>query len=84
MATLNRSTQDKQSPACPVVATEAGQIFILDPQTFTPMHEVCALLYINTDQFDFNKILIPPQGHILCNKSYSVRTSSRWHVRCRI
>ncbi|KAK9679844.1 Ciliary BBSome complex subunit 1 [Popillia japonica] len=39
MATLNRSTQDKQSPACPVVATEAGQIFILDPQTFTPMHE---------------------------------------------
>ncbi|KAI4461307.1 bardet-biedl syndrome 1 protein [Holotrichia oblita] len=39
MTTLNRSTQDKQSPACPIIATEAGQIFILDPQTFTPMHE---------------------------------------------
>ncbi|XP_022916121.1 BBSome complex member BBS1 [Onthophagus taurus] len=42
MTTLNRSTQDKDAPACPILATEAGQVFILDPQTFAPLHQAVA------------------------------------------
>lgn len=40
MGTLNRSSQDTNAVACPVLGTENGIIYILDPQTFTILHQV--------------------------------------------
>lgn len=40
MSTLNRNSHEKYSVACPVVATEAGHVFILDPQVFSITHQV--------------------------------------------
>lgn len=40
MSTLNRSSPEKNAIACPVLGTESGDIFILDPQTFIILHQV--------------------------------------------
>lgn len=39
-ATINRSSPDQQAAACPVVGTEAGHVYVLDPQSFTIIHQV--------------------------------------------
>ncbi|RZC38478.1 BBS1 and/or ACBP domain containing protein [Asbolus verrucosus] len=39
MSTLNRSSQDKHAVACPILGTEAGIIYVLDPQTYTILHQ---------------------------------------------
>ncbi|GJQ85344.1 hypothetical protein Trydic_g12650 [Trypoxylus dichotomus] len=73
MTILNRSTQDKYSCACPVIATEAGQIFILDPQTFAPLHEAiscsvkdipCALQATGMYDVEFRIIIASREGSI--------------------
>jgi Bardet-Biedl syndrome 1 protein len=43
MSTLNRSSQDKSAVACPVLGTESGMIYILDPQIYTILHQVVFL-----------------------------------------
>ena len=40
MSTLNRSSQDALAVACPVLGTEDGIIYVLDPQIFTVLHQV--------------------------------------------
>lgn len=39
MTTLNRTAPEKNAIACPVLGTEAGDIYILDPQTFVILHQ---------------------------------------------
>lgn len=36
---MKKSTQDIRAPACPILGTEAGQIFILDPQSLSIIHQ---------------------------------------------
>lgn len=40
VTTLNRNSHEKYSVGCPVVATEAGHVYILDPQIFCIIHQV--------------------------------------------
>lgn len=40
LAVLNRSSPEQNAVACPVVGTEAGHIYVLDPQIFTIIHQV--------------------------------------------
>lgn len=40
MTTLKKNSQDTYDISCPVLATEIGNIYILDPQTFTVLHQV--------------------------------------------
>lgn len=43
MTSLNRTTHDKHGISCPVLATESGHIYFLDPQTFSVLHQVRTL-----------------------------------------
>lgn len=40
MTTLKKNSQDTHDISCPVLATEIGNIYILDPQNFTVLHQV--------------------------------------------
>lgn len=40
MTTIKKTSQDTHEVSCPVLATETGNIYILDPQTFTILHQV--------------------------------------------
>lgn len=39
MTTLLRNSFEYNSTSCPVIAVECGQIYILDPQSFSILHE---------------------------------------------
>lgn len=39
-AILKRNSPEQNAVACPVIGTEAGHIYILDPQAFTIVHQV--------------------------------------------
>lgn len=45
MTTLKKNSQDVNDVSCPVLATEMGNIYILDPQTFTVLHQVSQARY---------------------------------------
>lgn len=40
MSTVNKNNQEIGSVSCPVLSTENGVVYILDPQTFTILHQV--------------------------------------------
>lgn len=40
MTTMERSTRDRTAIACPIIATEFGNIYILDPQNFSVILQV--------------------------------------------
>lgn len=40
ISVLNRNSPEQNAVACPVVGTEAGHIYVLDPQAFTIIHQV--------------------------------------------
>ncbi|CAH1155344.1 unnamed protein product [Phaedon cochleariae] len=42
MTTLKKKSDDKFEVSCPVLATESGNIYILDPQSFTILHQANA------------------------------------------
>ncbi|XP_074028565.1 Bardet-Biedl syndrome 1 isoform X1 [Leptinotarsa decemlineata] len=39
MTTLRKNSNDEHEVSCPVLATESGNIYILDPQAFTIVHQ---------------------------------------------
>ncbi|KAF2901979.1 hypothetical protein ILUMI_04215 [Ignelater luminosus] len=39
MTSLKRNSEDPLAISCPVLATEQGQVYVLDPQSFTILHE---------------------------------------------
>lgn len=45
MTTIKRTTHDPKSAACLVFATESGDVYVLDAQTFSIIQEV--LIYIH-------------------------------------
>lgn len=40
ITTINKNLQEPKSPMCLVIATESGDVFILDSQSFALLHEV--------------------------------------------
>lgn len=40
MATLRKTNSDKFAISCPILATENGVVYILNPQTFQILHQV--------------------------------------------
>lgn len=40
ISVLNRNSLEQNAVVCPVVGTEAGHIYVLDPQAFTIIHQV--------------------------------------------
>ncbi|XP_057671410.1 Bardet-Biedl syndrome 1 protein homolog isoform X2 [Diorhabda carinulata] len=73
MDTLNRNSNDKDDVSCPVIATEAGNIYILDPQTFNILHQAntdrtkvipFSIKATGTFNVDFRIMIACRQGHI--------------------
>ncbi|XP_068898520.1 Bardet-Biedl syndrome 1 protein [Tenebrio molitor] len=74
MSTLNRSSQDKSAVACPVLGTESGMIYILDPQIYTILHQanVCnvkatPMIIKTTGMFDVEfRIVVACRENSVC------------------
>ncbi|ERL89688.1 hypothetical protein D910_07051 [Dendroctonus ponderosae] len=73
MASMARSSRDRRAIACPIIATEFGSIFVLDPQNFAILHQantcnVKATPFIikSTGLFDveFRLLIATREGHI--------------------
>ncbi|CAG9759499.1 unnamed protein product [Ceutorhynchus assimilis] len=73
MTTIERSTRDKGAIACPIIATEFGNVYFLDPQNFSILHQTnvcniratpfiikCTGLY----DVEFRVIVATREGHI--------------------
>lgn len=43
IATINRNSLDEDAVACPVIATETGHLYVLEPQAFSVVHQVSYL-----------------------------------------
>lgn len=44
MTTIKKNSQDKYDVSCPILATDSGNIYILDPQTFNILHQVITFI----------------------------------------
>lgn len=56
LGVLNRSSPEQNAVACPVIGTEAGHIYILDPQIFSIIHQVSLLLDYDK-RFRFSRVV---------------------------
>lgn len=45
--TINKNAIDPHAVSCPVIATEAGHIYIIDPSGFSVIHEVIISSFFN-------------------------------------
>lgn len=64
LTTLNRNSHEKYSVACPVLATEAGHVYILDPQALCVVHQVFVLRFSKKGCSDFKTIVFVIQIHL--------------------
>ncbi|XP_028143279.1 Bardet-Biedl syndrome 1 protein isoform X2 [Diabrotica virgifera virgifera] len=73
MSSLKRNSNDKYEVSCPVLANEAGNVYILDPQTFTILHQANAdrlkvtpvsIKTTGTLAVDFRIIVACREGHL--------------------
>lgn len=39
-STIYKTSSDKQSVSCPILATEAGHVYVIDPKGFSILHQV--------------------------------------------
>lgn len=64
IAVLNKTSPEQNAVACPVLGTEAGHIYVLDPQAFTIIHQVhILLLYLNFLIWDFRLVFVVQKRH---------------------
>lgn len=43
VATVNKNSPESNVIACPVIGTEAGHVYVLDPQAFSIIHQVSSI-----------------------------------------
>ncbi|XP_065155693.1 Bardet-Biedl syndrome 1 protein homolog isoform X2 [Atheta coriaria] len=73
VAVLQRSSHELTTPGCPIVATEAGHVYFLDPVNFQILHQAsvcstkaspCIMRTVGFFDVEFRLIIATREGHV--------------------